>query len=323
MPVSTPNQTAFEAPSTGPGDPPFVAPSLRRCVAPDVEVGDPPLRIYATREGDRVTGRVEFPYEVSGRSSVPIDYRNARISDEATKRRSDEGSDLSFIPQPSSLGGSRRLDAVLYYRQLIAEQPKARRSKLLEQTRQAFGRAFGISSLRIWNSKYELEGEAGLRDRYTPRPRKVLALDPRQATEAVTICAWWAYRIANVELIDSKMMYAAAGLLVATKPRSDEATKGYSVADVLATIDNYYAYPCNRDVYRFKPFIRWAKYDIDKWVLRTCERNDELRARDARSRQRTREVLHEPNRTALRAMSDEGQDTPDSVAPSLRRFFRG
>ena len=34
------------------------------------------LKVFAARDGDRVTGHVRFPYAVGGRTSVPIAYRN-------------------------------------------------------------------------------------------------------------------------------------------------------------------------------------------------------------------------------------------------------
>ena len=36
------------------------------------------VKVFASRDGDRVTGRVEFPYQVCGRSQIPIDYRSKR-----------------------------------------------------------------------------------------------------------------------------------------------------------------------------------------------------------------------------------------------------
>ena len=57
------------------------------------------LKILAVRNRDRVTGRVEFPYEVSGRTHVPIDYCSVR-------------SDLKLDPVHSTIdhrrGGSDR-----------------------------------------------------------------------------------------------------------------------------------------------------------------------------------------------------------------------
>ena len=45
------------------------------------------LRIFATRDGDRVTGRVDFPYEVNGRKHRPIDYHSRRPPPPAIGRR--------------------------------------------------------------------------------------------------------------------------------------------------------------------------------------------------------------------------------------------
>ena len=61
MIASNPNRTPVEPASTP---------------LPDMEFAR--VKIFATRDGDRVTGRVEFPYEVCGRTSIPIDYRSKR-----------------------------------------------------------------------------------------------------------------------------------------------------------------------------------------------------------------------------------------------------
>ena len=51
-------------------------------------------------------------------------------------------------------------------------------------------------------------------------------------------------------------------------------TPAYPLADLLATIDCYYSWPCNRETHQFKPFGRWAKYDLDRWLCRATEAND-------------------------------------------------
>lgn len=61
-----------------------------------------------------------------------------------------------------------------------------------------------------------------------------------------------------MDSIDTKMVTSAAKLL----------SGGYTIADVLATIDIYYACPCDRDAYPFKPFARWAQWDFTKWLNR-------------------------------------------------------
>ncbi|MCH7592767.1 MAG: hypothetical protein IH989_08320, partial [Planctomycetes bacterium] len=102
-------------------------------------------------------------------------------------------------------------------------------------------------------------------------PRRVLILDPDSATQAVMICARWAFRIGNLDLIDNKAMSVAAGLV----------ERGYRAADLLAPIDRYYDWPCDRVRYPFKPFARWVKHDLDVWVMRACEQDDYRRGLEA------------------------------------------
>ena len=46
--------------------------------APDPQLSFCGLQIYIERRNTRVTGRVEFPYEMYERSQVSIDYRSCR-----------------------------------------------------------------------------------------------------------------------------------------------------------------------------------------------------------------------------------------------------
>ena len=46
------------------------------------------------------------------------------------------------------------------------------------------------------------------------------------------------------------------------------------VGDILAAIDCYYSWPCDRQRYAFKPFVRWARYDFETWLFRACDEND-------------------------------------------------
>ena len=92
------------------------------------------------------------------------------------------------------------------------------------------------------------------------------------------VCAWWAFRIGNVDDIDRKMMHAAVEHLI--RP-------GYQVADLLATIDCYYSWQCDRARFSFKPFARWARYDSPvPWLYRACDENDYRRGLDTMGNQR-------------------------------------
>ena len=52
----------------------------------------------------------------------------------------------------------------------------------------------------------------------------------------------------------------------------------FVLADILATIDCYYAWPSDRERYPFKPFSRWLRHDFDKWVCRAADDADYRRA---------------------------------------------
>ena len=101
----------------------------------------------------------------------------------------------------------------------------------------------------------------------------MLSLGPQTAADAVLVCAWWSFRIANVERIDTPMMHSAAGLLRPSSPRPS-VPSSLPVADVLATVDCYYSWSCDRQRYPFKPFARWARYDFETWLFRACDEND-------------------------------------------------
>ena len=126
-----------------------------------------------------------------------------------------------------------------------------------------------VRSLQLWASKLDALGPEGLIDGYIPAPRKVLSLTGDLASDAVKVCAWWSFRIGNNPSIDTKMLYSAAGLIGPIGPIGP-----IPVADILATIDCYYAWPCDRSRMPFKPFARWIRYDFQKWLLRAAADND-------------------------------------------------
>jgi len=251
------------------------------------------LRVYAARTDDRVTGRVEFPHETNGRSSCPIDYHSRRPQ--------------SPTPNPQSATddrAARRLQLVRRWQQLCRDNPGLSKTALAERLATAeTDLKVSTSSLRVWARKLETEGPGGLRDRYVKPPRKILTIDAARATNAVKVCAWWAYRIGNAESIDTKLLHSAVALLEA----------GHAVADIIATIECYYSYSCDRARYPFLPFARWAKYHFEKWVLRACDENDYRRAQQAKARKR--EVLHRGTRRAIRDLSEN----PSGVAPVSNR----
>ena len=216
--------------------------------APSIELPGG-VKVFAARDGDHVTGRVDFPYEVGGRRSVPIDYRNVVPSDISNLK--------SAIPlDPRALA---RLGMVKCWRDLCDSDKSLTR---LDHARRvcAAGAPINCSprSLQLWERKLDTEGPDGLVDRYEPAPRKVLSLDAALAKDAVSICGGWCFRIGNEPTIDSKMMHSAASI----RPRAEY------LRDIIAAIEVYYAWPTDRAKMPFKPFPRWAKWDFDKWLYR-------------------------------------------------------
>ena len=279
--------------------------------APSIAFGNPPLRICATHSGDRVTGWVEFPHEVCGATHCPIDYRRSDPTSSGSLR---PGACPDAVGIPSSLPqrAAARLDLVTHWHRLCNENPTTAKG-ILAQRVVAQATAAGVThvsvrSLQNWSHTLDIEGPNGLRDRYVRPPQKVLGIDARHATYAVQVCAWWAYRIGSATVIDTTMMSIAAALI----------DGGYAVADILATIDCYYAYPTDRAAFPFKPFARWVKHDFEKWLLRACESADYVRGLQAAKpvappRTRQRDVTARTNRRALRTLAG---DSP-SPCPSI------
>ena len=223
------------------------------------------LRFFASRVGDRVTGRVVFPYRTSLGDHCPIDYRRTDSPRGGSGERA------------ASAKASMRLSAILTYQALVIANPKANKRGLARQVASVAaesGDIFSSRTLQAWIRRYELEGVGGLEDNYTAAPPRSLACSADQAKDALLVCGWWSFRIGDVKLIDTKMMHAAVSLVNRTTPGQ----RPWSVADLLAIIDCYYAWNCDRQRYPFKPFARWSNYDIDKWALRAAERNDYRRA---------------------------------------------
>ena len=211
--------------------------------------------VYAKRDTDRVTGRVEFPYEVGGRTSVPIDYRNTGPITQCLN---------APMPQCLDAKASSRLGLVTRWRDLCSADPKLSRHILAKAVASQATIRCSVRSLQLWAQKLDTLGAASLSDNYAAAPRKLLALDAPSASDAVSVCAWWAFRIGNVETIDATMMFHA------------HQTRGRApcLADVLAAIDCYYSWDTDRARYPFKVFARWAKYDFETWLGRSRDKDD-------------------------------------------------
>jgi len=226
------------------------------------------LRIVVARDGNRVTGKVS-----AGEVSVcRIDYRSR------------QGPGSSKEPPHREVADRRarlRFEYVQKWRQLCQAEPGV--SATAHAKRVASECGCSPSSLRGWAHKLDCEGVDGLHDRYVPAPKKCPTWQPAQAKEALLLCAWWAYRIGNVEMIDTRMMSSAIAVVAA----------GYPIADLLAAVDFYFGWDCDRAKYPFKPFRRWIKYDLETWLHRAAESADYRRAmrsdgRAASARQRKR-----------------------------------
>ncbi len=173
---------------------------------PSIELAG--VRIFASRDGDRVTGYALFPYPIGGGRSVPIAYRNAARSEISNLKSASDTFD----------SGSARLSLVTRWRELCSQNPKASRRTLANRIADSASIRCSPRSLQLWARKLDTEGPAGLCDRYVPAPPAVLSLDSQTASDAVLACAWWSFRIANADRIDTPMMHSAAGLLRPSSP---------------------------------------------------------------------------------------------------------
>ena len=297
------NLTALQTPLEAPPQAARAAPAI-------VLPGN--VLVYAVRDGDRITGRVEFPYEVGGRTSVPIDYINAGPLPK----------DIS--PATLDAKGSARLKLVQKLRDICVMVPDVPRREHARRVASEATIKCSVRSLQLWASKLDAEGPLALCDRYTPAPRKALSLDSKRATDAVSVCAWWAFRIGNVEKIDAPMMHHADQAL----------RRALRQADILAAIDCYYAWDTDRVKFPFKPFARWCRYDTETWIGRANDKND-YRSRLPEDRtpllagdetdhtfsgvpnpkERRRDVNHRPTRRAIDDMKES--PNPEAVGDSI------
>ena len=217
---------------------------------PSIELAG--LRIFASREGDRVTGRVDFPYETYDRSSIPIAYRNAPLNA------------ATLQPFNPDLKVVFRIAVVQKWRDLCRENSKATKLDMARRAAEETTAHCSPRTIYVWARRLDTEGPEGLADRYTPAPPAVLALNSKLASDAVLVCAWWSFRIGNLDQVDTPAVFTASRLLRSNMP----------IADVLAAIDCYYAWPTDRQVYPFKSFPRWVRYDFEKWLFRACVEAD-------------------------------------------------
>ncbi len=206
------------------------------------------VQVFAERKGNRVTGRVEFP-PIYKRHPVPLSYE---------RRDSPDVPLLEESPRDSLNSASPRLQAVHRYQEALRDPRGRSRTAIADEIAAQAG--VTRRTLQLWVRRAETEGEDALLNHYVPAPARKVTCDSAVATDAVLVCAWWSFRVANVKVIDSPMVAQAARLL-----------ERWSRGDILAAIDCYFAYPADRSRYRFRPFSKWAQYDFEKWFYRALE----------------------------------------------------
>jgi len=205
--------------------------------------------------------RVELP---DPPRSIPIQLAPARPRREAANLHSHK----------AKASREQRRKCVDLWLHLYMSDPQRTFMQAAELLSDRIGKKISLRTLQLW-SKQLTEPEPVS----TFRRLDVSEFTVDQKREALLIAAWWCHRINNVKIIDNKMLRAALTLL----------DQGYSVADVLATIDAYYAYDTDRAMFPFKPFVRWAKYDFPKWLLRAADAADFRRALSAAKLERREE----------------------------------
>lgn len=283
------------------------------------------MQVYLQREGDRATGTVEFPHPTRGRVVVPIDYRRvdptprgpAQHSSSLQGRRQGEGAvGTGRPPVELSPRAAQRLDALARVDKLVAAYgPRSRGAALAKAVEALAADGFQCSarSLQLWAKRHDLHGPQGLEDDYTPRPTSVLGISGDTAQKALTVLGWWCYQIGNLPRIDSSAMHVAAVLI----------GDGWTPADLMAVINCYASWGCDRQAMPFKVWHRWARYDLDRWALRAGVRGDKLRAKaatapppDTSARRRQVNATTAQKALAARAAKDGVADAPSRIARS-------
>ena len=202
------------------------------------------VSVDLNRTGDNVAGFVTFP-KWSNRSPVDIRFRAAYPAKAAASQRSIDG--------PNS--AVRKRAAVTAYRNMIADDPNTTRGEIAKRIAKQFGTS--TRSLQRWDRQEAVDGPSGLIHKSTVSRLPLISPNDENLDDAVFTCAWWSHRIANLAPIIDQ--HVAQALLL---------RRAYSMSDILATIDCYYGWDCDRERYPFKPFSRWGKHDFEKWLHR-------------------------------------------------------
>ncbi|MCO6436508.1 MAG: hypothetical protein J5J06_05425 [Phycisphaerae bacterium] len=220
------------------------------------------LVLTASRDGDRVVGSVAFPYATYARDRVPIDYRSMRPGTEQTS--SPLPTAYCQLPSPHSARESFRVQCVKRFNDLRSTDSTLSQREAARRVVESTSERVSIRSIMLWAERFHTEGEASLRDGYVAAPRAVASFTAAEAESAVKLLAWWCFRIGNVETICTTVMHSGVRVL----------RQGFQLADLLAAVDCYYAWPCDRQRYPFKSFARWAKHDVQTWLLRAADQAD-------------------------------------------------
>lgn len=245
---------------------------------PDTSFNFLGLTITASRQGDRVTGEVRFPHETFGRCGAAIDYRSTRpVLDAAPRAAGLVGAspcDESRAASPGPVTSAResfRLSCAKRFAELRAADSSLSQRDAARRVVESVSQRVSIRSVMLWGERLLTQGESSLADGYTPQPQTVETFAADEAEQGVKIAAWWCFRIGNVERIDTRTLHTAVGLV----------RRGFPLADLLAAIECYYGWPCDRVRYPFKPWARWAKYDVQTWLFRAADQADHRRLQAA------------------------------------------
>jgi len=245
------------------------------------------LKIYAAREGTRVRGRVVFPHQVgadlddlqralregrrvAGRQEVPIDYHRPEPRAAAPAALVAVGDQA--VPWKVAL--------VLRLKASYVERPalKHRQHQVaVHEWGRAQGHRFSLRSLQLWEEAYDKWGPEGLDHAQVRACCRTAEASAQHYADAVLLCCWWAFRIGNFRVVNTDLVRQSVLTLL----------DGYAIADLIATIDFYYAWPSDRRKYPFVPLHRFLRREhLDMWMLRAAESAERVRQWNAERQER-------------------------------------
>lgn len=208
------------------------------------------LRIELQQTAKSIDGLVHFP-EAFKRSSVAIACRVADVVPSTTR--------------PAAARPGRRERAVQAYRDAIAADPGGKRGPIAKRVAAAFG--CSARAIQMWVRK------ASLGDTLVKPSRNAIDGDDDNIEPAIRVCAYWCFRIGNLPTIDTRHVMLAL-----------DTVRKHNLEDILAVIDFYYSYDCNRDRFPFKKLSNWLRYEFDKWLYRARHASANRQARAAADR---------------------------------------